>query len=94
MSYIVPKSVVVQTGTVDANTLCGLPCSYYLDFDNLTNVPANLGIPDYSTASEGDLLTVNSSGDVVWSALSLQIDGGAAATVYSSANTTINAGGA
>lgn len=66
MTYIIPKNVVVQTGTVDADTLCGLPCSFYLDFNNLTNVPTNLSVLDSSTATPGQVLTVDAYGDARW----------------------------
>ena len=66
MTYVVPKNVVVQMGTVDADTLCGLPCSYYLDWNNMANIPENVGMPDFSAANPGEVLTIDAYGDPRW----------------------------
>lgn len=94
MTYVVPKNVVVQLGDSDADTLCGLPCSYYLDYNNLTNVPANAGLPDYSTAATGSVMFVNSAGELEWGIQSIYIDGGSGATVFSAQERELNGGGA
>ena len=82
MTYVVPKNVVVRMGTVDADTLCGLPCSYYLDFNNLNNVPDNFGLPDVTNAPEGAVLSIDADGNTIWTLPTTYVDGGAANSVY------------
>ena len=82
MTYVVPKNVVVQMGTVDADTLCGMPCSYYLDFNNFVNVPDNLGGVDTTNAPPGAVLTVDEDGNSVWVLPNSYIDGGAANSIF------------
>lgn len=73
-------------GTVDADTLCGLPCSYYLDYENLVNVP-DTQIPGTDTAQPGSILTVDENGDYQWTTnpqvFFSSIDGGSATTNHS-----------
>ena len=74
-------------GTVDADTLCGLPCSYYLDYNNFVNVPTT-SIPGADTAAPGSVLSVDANGDYVWTTTPNiffeGIDGGSATSVYTS----------
>ena len=98
MTYVVPKNVVVQMGgTLDATTLCGLPCDYYLDYDNLNNLPPSLPVPTQWV--DGDVLQFDDQGNMVWAPAQINnssIDGGSAAASYtaSAVDNTINGGGA
>lgn len=94
MTYVVPKNVVIQTGSVDADTLCGLPCSYYLDYNNLTNIPPTAGLPDYSGKPQGSTMFVNANGDLEWGIQTIYIDGGSGSTVFSNQERELNGGGA
>ena len=96
MTHIVPKTFNATNLSSNATSLCGLDCSYYLDYNNFVNTPQSLtdfGIPD---GSNGDVLTTDGSGNFTFQTMDPNkfIDGGAAASVFSPAERTVTGGGA
>ena len=93
---IIPKLSSTTPIKIDSQTLNGLPASYYLDCNNFINCPviptslADFGITD---GTDGQFLSTDGQGSYVFRTIEIpdiNIDGGAASTVFSPSNSSFN----